>query len=116
MRREGRVVNDKLPPTQRALPGIPLTPDVQIELWIAEHIGNPDLFSGVTTLEQRRERIRLALLPISDHIAGKGKSGSTRDLVDFVQAHLWSLTRSGDAAWSNLTCSRLEQPAGVARA
>lgn len=52
---------------------MPTAPRVSIEHWIARRLGRPDLLAGVTTPEERRERIRAAILTgqHAEAIAGK---------------------------------------------
>jgi len=84
MRRQGRLINDPRP-RQGTLPGIALKPCLEIELWIAQRIGHPDLFAGITTSESRRERLRQALLPLKDQHAGKGKSGQAESFGELYK-------------------------------
>lgn len=48
-------------------------PTTQVETWIAWRIGRPDLFAGVTTPDERRERVRSAIVNdcLSDAIVGR---------------------------------------------
>lgn len=57
---------------------MPNGPRASIEYWIAKRLGQPDLIAGVTTADDRRERIRRAILD-SQHeeaIAGKRKDAA----------------------------------------
>ena len=56
---------------------MPTAPRVSIEHWIARRLGRPDLLSGTTTHDERRERIRQAILhgQHEEAIAGKRSSG-----------------------------------------
>ena len=48
-------------------------PTTQVETWIAWRIGRPDLFAGVTTPDERRERVRTVILDrgMAEAIAGR---------------------------------------------
>lgn len=48
-------------------------PTTQVETWIAWRIGRPDLFAGITTPDERRERVRMAILDrgMAEAIAGR---------------------------------------------
>lgn len=52
---------------------MPTAPRVSIEHWIARRLGRPDLLAGVTTPEERRERVRGVILErqMAEAIAGK---------------------------------------------
>lgn len=52
-------------------------PSTQVELWIAQRLGEPGLFAGVTTPEERRERVRALIERRQLHlaIAGRGPGG-----------------------------------------
>ena len=46
---------------------------IATEQWLAEHLGFPALFDGVTTIEERRERVRNEILErgLGSVVAGK---------------------------------------------
>lgn len=48
-------------------------PTTQVEVWIASRLQRPDLFAGVTTADERRERVRRVILDrdMAEAIAGK---------------------------------------------
>lgn len=54
-----------------------MTPAVQVEHWILQRLDEPALFDGVTTPEERRERVRGLIERRQLHlaIAGRGPSG-----------------------------------------
>lgn len=57
---------------------MPTAPRVSIEHWIARRLGRPDLLSGTTTHDERRERIRQAILhgQHEEAIAGKRRDAA----------------------------------------
>ena len=52
---------------------MPAGPTTVVEAWIARRLDRPDLFAGVTTAEDRRERVRRAILDggKSEAVAGR---------------------------------------------
>lgn len=52
---------------------MPQGPTIATETWIARRLRRPDLFAGVTTADDRRERVRAAILEgrMSEGIAGR---------------------------------------------
>lgn len=52
---------------------MPQGPTIATETWIARRLRRPDLFAGVTTPDERRERVRAAILDgrMSEGIAGR---------------------------------------------
>lgn len=54
---------------------IPAAPRASIEHWIARRLGRLDLLSGTTTADERRERIRQAILTGQHEEAIAGKRG-----------------------------------------
>lgn len=57
---------------------MPTGPTLATEAWIARRLHRPDLFAGVTTAEERRERVRAAILDgrMAEAIAGKRRDAS----------------------------------------
>ncbi len=53
------------------------TPTAQIETWIIRRLGEPDLFAGVTTADERRERVRelIERRQLRMVLAGRNPSG-----------------------------------------
>jgi len=56
---------------------IPAGPAVEVEAWLLQRMSAPTLFDGVTTAEQRRERVREFLTErhLDLAIAGGGQRG-----------------------------------------
>lgn len=52
------------------------TPTAQIETWIIRRLGEPDLFAGVTTADERRERVRELIERRELHLAIAGRNPS----------------------------------------
>lgn len=54
---------------------MPAGPTIATEVWIARRLNRPDLFAGVTAPDERRERVRQAILDgrMTEAIAGKRK-------------------------------------------
>lgn len=52
---------------------MPAGPTIATESWIARRLRRPDLFAGLTTPDERRERVRAAILDgrMAEAIAGK---------------------------------------------
>lgn len=52
---------------------MPPGPTIATESWIARRLNRPELFGGVTTADERRERVRAAILAgrMAEAIAGK---------------------------------------------
>lgn len=52
-------------------------PTVHVETWIAQRLGEPALFAGVTTADERRERVRALIerREVQLAIAGRAPSG-----------------------------------------
>lgn len=52
---------------------MPPGPTTAVESWIARRLDRPDLFAGVTTAEERRERVRAAILEgrMEEAVAGR---------------------------------------------
>lgn len=53
------------------------TPTAHVEAWIVRRLGEPDLFAGITTAEERRERVRelIERRQLRLAIAGRNPSG-----------------------------------------
>jgi hypothetical protein len=60
---------------------MPPGPTIATETWIARRLQRPDLFAGVTTPDERRERVRQAIVDgrMAMAVAGKraGQSAET---------------------------------------
>lgn len=54
-----------------------IPPATHVEIWIARRLGEPDLYAGVTTPDERRERVRVLIERRELHlaIAGRGPNG-----------------------------------------
>lgn len=46
----------------------------QVETWIARRLGEPGLFAGVTTADERRERVRELIVSRQLHLAIAGRN------------------------------------------
>lgn len=57
---------------------MPAGPKIDVEVWISRRLLRSDLFAGVTTPEERRERVRRAIVDgeLEEAIAGKRKDAS----------------------------------------
>ena len=53
-------------------------PTVQVEAWIKDRLREPTLFDGVTTAEQRRERVRELIHRRQLHLAVAGMPPGTK--------------------------------------
>lgn len=68
---------------------MPAGPTIATEAWIARRLRRPDLFAGVTTADDRRKRVRDAIVEgrMAEAIAGKraGQSAETwRELFERI--------------------------------
>ncbi len=70
-------------PTGRMPPG----PTVQVEAWILSRLGARNLFDGVTTPDDRRERLRAYLVnrQMQDAIAGRRKGQTCESWSDLFE-------------------------------
>lgn len=77
---------------------MPIGPTIATETWIARRLRRPDLFAGVTTPDDRRERVRAAILEgrMAEAIAGKrtGQSAETwRELFGRIYGQALEIER-----------------------
>jgi hypothetical protein len=66
---------------------MPPGPTIATETWIARRLQRPDLFAGVTTPDERRERIRQVIVDgrMAMAIAGKRAGQSAETWSDLFQ-------------------------------
>lgn len=80
---------------------MPAGPTIATEAWIARRLRRFDLFAGVTTADERRERVRAAILEgrMADAIAGK-RSGAECETWSalFLRVYQQPLERGKEAA------------------
>ena len=64
-----------------------IPPATHVEIWIARRLEEPDLFAGVTTAEERRERVRALIERRELHlaIAGRSQSGKAETWTDLFR-------------------------------
>lgn len=62
-------------------------PTITVESWIARRLQRPDLFAGVTTPDQRRERVRQVIVDgrLEHGIAGKRDGVTCETWADLFQ-------------------------------
>lgn len=79
---------------------MPPGPTIAVESWIARRLGRPDLFAGVTTADERRERVRQAILDAraTHAIAGKRKVGGCLTWADLFAEQYGQPLERGEVA------------------
>lgn len=79
---------------------MPAGPTLATETWIARRLRRPDLFAGVTTADDRRERVRAAIVDgrMAEGIAGKRRDASCETWSDlFARVYGEPLTKPNRA-------------------
>jgi hypothetical protein len=66
---------------------LPAGPAVAVEEWIVQRLREPTLFDGVTTADERKQRVRAAILgrDAAAAIAGKRPDASCETWTDLFQ-------------------------------
>lgn len=78
---------------------MPQGPTIATETWIARRLRRPDLFAGVTTPDERRERVRAAIVDgrLEMAIAGK-RAGQAAETWSDLYRRLYGQSLDGRVA------------------